>query len=389
MMKKYLTYILICLAVCAIVAGPVYAAHSSAEKKLTQYEEALAAANITFEVTTPTGELEGVFLDDGTLYEIPLSIPIWVYKLFTEEEPVLFYDVSAADPDDSAAHLKLRDEVTPTELSLTEYVKDVQCEMSQQISKVSSYSFWKDYGYFSVLERYYAYGITSLAGDPLLASEEDCEITWFEGYDESVFAGDGLYCLVPASKLEQYDNGNGEAVVSFYYTGWTTTSFVDGELVTESVERECPYTMKIVGTYTGGDWTAVYCPLAIVEKACIEVGVIPKCQSLSATLADNSRLDEFREKMSFCFLEPSPENEDIPWGFYARFQKGSTYHKFYPLGLAIDADDLDDLPDVTGEVKKLESIVKIGVIVLAVTVAAIPAGCLVIFISNKKKAKAE
>ena len=375
MMKKYLTYILICLALCAIVAGAVYAAHSSAEKKLTQYEEAFAAAEVTMNVTTPTGEIE----ENEKFFTYD-----WVYQLFAEKDPVKFYDVSAAEWDDSQALNKLKTEVTPTELSLAEYVKDVKAMISEEINNVSGYTFAGP----GRTEHYYAYGITSLECAPLLVSEEECEITWFEGYDESVFAGDGLYCLVPDGKLEKYDNGNGEAVVSFYYSAMRH-SYVDGELVKEKIERECPYTMKIVGTYTGGDWNSVYCPLLVVKKASSELEDRPSYHYLSATLADNSRLDEFREKMSLCFLEPSPENEDVPWGYYAQSSNIIFAHQYYPFSLDINDEALCDLPDVTGEVEILESIVKIGVIVLAVTVATIPAGCIVIFLKNKKASKAE
>lgn len=371
MKNKYLKLTLISLLICAVIAVAVYALHASAAKKLNQYEEQLAAEQVTVTVTTPTGEIE----ENEKLF-----IYDWVYKLFTEKEPVLFYDVSAAG-DDSEARRNLKNEVTPSELSMAEYVKDVQIMISQQINNVSGYS----YGRY---ERYYAYGITSLACDPQLASEDECEVNWYEGYDESIFAGDGLYCLIPEGKVEHYDNGNGEAVVSFYYSAMRH-SYVDGELVKEKIEHECPYTLKIVGTYTGGDWNSVYCPLAIVEKASRELGSEPSYNTLSATLADNSRLDEFREKISFCFLEPSPKNEDIPWGYYAEFQSHSYYHEFYPFGLDIDDEALSDLPDVTGEVAMLENIVKAGIIVLAVLIAGIPVGCLVIFITNKKKAKAE
>ena len=377
--KMHLKRILIPLVICAIIAVAVVALHVTAEKKLTKYEEDLAAAQVTVTVTTPTGEVENVDLGDGIVYERELSIPDWVYTIFTEREPVKFYDVSEAK--DMSEAIELQKDEPDAELSLAEYVKDVQLMASEQINKVGDYI-------FSIRDHYYAYGITSLDGVPLFASGWESEITWFDGYDESIFTSDGLYCLIPASKLEEYDNGNGEAVVSFYYSAMSH-KVVDGELVKEQTERECPYTLKIVGTYTGGDWNSVYCPLSIVLQACIDLEAVPRVLSLSATLADNSRLEEFREKMSLCFLEPAPENEDIPWRTYAQFQKRSIFHKSYPLGLDIDDGALSDLIDVTGEVQRLESIAKIGVIAIAVIIAAIPVGCLVIFLTNKRKTKAE
>ena len=376
--KKHLKCILILLLICAVIAVAVYALHATAEEKLTKYEEDLAAIPVTLTVTTPTGELETEILKDGTVYERELSIPNWVYQIFTEREPVKFYDVSEAK--DLSEANKLRKDEPSAELSFAEYVKDVQLMVSEQINKVGDYS-------FSIREYYYAYGITSLDCVPLFASDWESEITWFDGYDESIFASNGLYCLIPASKLEEYDNGNGEAVVSFYYTAMSH-QYVDGELVKEKEERECPYTLKIAGTYTGGDWNSIYCPLDIVEKACSELESTPLVLSLSATLADNSRLEEFREKMSLCFLEPAPENEDIPWGYYVEWQNIFRYHDVYPLGLAIDDEALLALPDVTGVVGVLKTIVKIGIAVIAVIIAGISVGLLVIFLKNKKKNKA-
>ena len=134
MKKKYLIYILISVLLCAVIAVAVYALHTSAEEKMKQYEEGFAAAQVAVTVTPPTGEPKVEVLDDGTVFEIPFSIPEWVYRLFTEQEPVLFYDVSAAG-DDWNAIGKLKDEITPTELSLAEYVKDVHCMNKQQINK--------------------------------------------------------------------------------------------------------------------------------------------------------------------------------------------------------------------------------------------------------------
>ena len=92
--KKHLKCILILLLICAVIAVAVVALHVTAEKKLTQYEEDLATIPVTLTVTTPTGEPKVEVLDDGTVIEMPLYIPEWVYRLFTEKEPVLFYDVS-------------------------------------------------------------------------------------------------------------------------------------------------------------------------------------------------------------------------------------------------------------------------------------------------------
>jgi len=50
---------------------------------------------------------------------------------------------------------------------------------------------------------------------------------------------------------------------------------------------------------------------------------------------------------------------------------------------------LIELSGVKDEAAMLEDIVKAGIIAIAVIIAGIPVGCLVIFFTNKKKSKAE
>mgnify|MGYP003297810987 CR=1 FL=1 len=182
--KKYLKHTLISLLFCAVIAVAVYALHSSAEAKLSQYEEELAAAQVTVTVTTPTGKDTKIeTLEDGTVYERPLMLHVydWVLKIFTEREPVGFYDVSdAEDPKDREALREMKKQVAPKGLSLGEYVKDIRYMTSRQMERVNDYSFKNG-------QVCYLNGISSLSCDPLLVSEE-CEITWYEGYDESIFA---------------------------------------------------------------------------------------------------------------------------------------------------------------------------------------------------------
>ena len=64
-------------------------------------------------------------------------------------------------------------------------------------------------------------------------------------------------------------------------------------------------------------------------------------------------------------------------------------HKYYPFALDIDDEALIELSNVQDEVAMLESIVKAGIIAIAVIIAGIPVGCLVISLTNKKKSKAE
>ena len=380
--KKHLKCILILLLFCVLASLILGVLNASNEAKLRKYEEELGSVPVTLTMTTTTGRYTKMTVLPGgkTIEEtITLLIDEWVLQLFKEYTPVFFYDVSEAKDSDEAR--ELRKKVVPSKLCLAEYVKDIEYTIAMEIDKVSDYSFGRG-------DHYEIFGSTSLFRDPHFSSGE-CEITWYEGYDESVFESEEAVCLIPGSKARLYDNGNGEAVVHR-----TQTSFryemVNGKMEKVGTSsRECERTLKIVGTYTGGDFNSVYCPMPIVEQMSEELEIGYTINALSATLVDNRRLEEFREKASFCFLEPSPENEDVPWGHYVGWQNFSSHYDVYPLGLAIDDEALLALPDVTEECARVATIVKIGTVALSVIIAGIPAGCLVIFLTNKRKSKAE
>ncbi len=361
-LKRILLPLLFCIAA-SLILGTLNALN---EAKLRKYEEEFQSIPVTLTITTPTGrDTKMEVLPNGITIEekVTLLIDQWVMKLFKEYTPVFFYDVS--DAKDSGEARVLKKEVFPTKLCLTEYVKDVKYTIAMEIDKISDYSFGR-------ADHYNMYGITSLSCDPYLSSEE-CEITWYEGYDESVFSGGEAVCLIPDGKARQYDNGKGEAVVHRTVTS-THYQMIDGKMEKVGTSsRECERTLKIVGTYTGGDFNSVYCPQPIVEQMVSELEIGYSIGALNATLADNSRLEEFREKASFCFLEPSPDNEEVPWGYYA----DNFRYDYYPLGLAIDDEALLALPDVTEECARFAKIVKIGIVIFSV-IAGTLAGYLII-----------
>lgn len=366
MIKKALKYALIPVLFCIAVSLIFCDLQASKEAQTREYEEAYNSVPVPvtlmhptkyktiridgeiFEIPTQkTAEINGRIIDipvmymrngeleDGSYYYgATPSVPPWVIDLLAGEEPVKFYDVSGAE--DTSEREKLKNEVTPTELSLAEYVKDVYYSNKLQIEQVNSE---KRNG----TSAYYLIGITSLACDPQLSPKNDCEIKWYDGYDESIFEGDEPYCLIPAGKADYYDSGNGEVVLGFEVRD-PITKIENGELVVERVDiYEYDFTFKIAGTYTGGDWKSVYCSLPAAlqtEKEIYEKwDTSVYYHSLTFTIADNSRLEEFREKASFCFPEPMPGSDGRPWGSYAN----DTYNEFYPISLDIHDEKLLEL----------------------------------------------
>ena len=365
MIKKILKYALIPVLFCIAVSLIFCDLQASKEAQTREYEEAYGSVPVTVSATWPTEyykyringqefEVPNVSVVDinGRIIKVPYMVmvdgyetdasrksnsppvPAWVVDLFSGEEPVKFYDVSGAE--DTSEREKLKNEVTPTELSLAEYVKDINYTLKLLIKQVNSE---KRNG----TSTYYLTGITSLACDPQLSPENDCEIKWYDGYDESIFEGDEPYCLIPAGKVDYYDSGNGEVVLGFEVRD-PIEKIENGEIVIERVDiYEYDFTYKIAGTYTGGDWKSVYCSVPAALQTDKEIyenwGTSVYYNSLTFTIADNSRLEEFREKASFCFPEPMPGSDDRPWGFYAN----DKYNEFYPISLDIHDEELLEL----------------------------------------------
>lgn len=244
------------------------------------------------------------------------AIHSWTVDLFTGNNSVEIMDKSSENRE-------------TTQLSLSEYLKDVRIKMSYRIKQLNGSSVTRPQGgnYPDLI------GITSIPSDERLLPENGCEITWYEGYDESAFGGEELVCLVPVGKVEEYDNGNGETVLYFFYA-WGRME--NGTYVEVSrTEYEC--TLKIVGTYTEGDKISIYCPFSIIEQVYAGLDERPSPDSISATLTDNLLLDEFREKASFFYSNLSENDQTASDGI--RVINRSNMYTFDNNLNALEVDD--------------------------------------------------
>ena len=141
---------------------------------------------------------------------------------------------------------------------------------------------------------------------------------------------------------------------------------VDGKPKLEIKAHEYQCTLTIVGTYTAGDEVSIYCPASIVERIVIEELDEPLLiYSLSATLADNTRLDEFRKKMSICFLEPTPNAEKTPWGDYLYSASCTSIQEYYDYALDINDENLFDLSAILENSLKFNRAVTLIVVALS------------------------
>ena len=335
----------------AVITMIICALQASNEAELRNYEELYQSIPITMTVTGSTGQ---------DLDQVVTSS--WASDLFTGEQPV---EILCEDYNEKFI-----------EVSLAEYVKDVKVSMSHNISTINGIK------YTSASGTSFLIGMNSVSCDKRLLPEYGCEIKWYEGYDESIFEGDELVCLVPEkmAKPRYYDNGKGEAVLFFKTKTEPTFTYVNGEVVSEKRDTEYQCTLKIVGTYSAGDMISIYCPLPLIEQVCSGLEKNPRVLSISATLADNRRLEEFREKASMFFMEPSPDAEETPWGLTMLNRSVRYGYTYYSHALDIDEVNLDNISYILENSIKLNRTVTIFVVILSVV-----AGFLIGFLMVRRR----
>lgn len=301
--------------------------------------------------------VEGVTREGG----ITSAISTWTIDLFTGKNPVKIQDMSSENRE-------------ITQISLSEYLKDVQAKMSFDIDWINGSPVYSQTHVYPDL-----IGITSLSCDEQLLPEKGCEIMWYNGYNESVLGGEEYVCLVPEGKLEAYDNGNGEAVLYFYYA-WGRME--NGTYVEVSrTEYECK--LKIVGTYTAGDEVSIYCPFSIIEQVYAGLDENLRPDFVSATLDNNLLLDEFREKASFFYSNLSENAQNVSDGLRV-INRSKTYTFDNNLN-ALEIDDsklIDFMSDLEAYRTKFNRIVTLAIVAFSVVAGGL-IGFLMIYLRKR------
>ena len=172
----------------AVISMIICSLQESNEAELQNYEEMWQTVPVTVTVTDLSGKNDG-----------KLMINPWVLDLFTGDNLVKFYDIATWEKYNSVSEVYQNE--APVELPLAEYLKDVQVMMKHYIATINGTN------YTSAAGTTMLYGITSLPCDKQLLPENGCQITWYEGYDESIFAGEDMLCIIPEEMAERYDNG--------------------------------------------------------------------------------------------------------------------------------------------------------------------------------------
>ncbi len=267
-----LAVVLLAVVLTAALCG-LEAANTAQQEK---YEEARRTVPITLQVTNLSATRW-----DG------LDCPRWVYYVFTGT--------------------KLQ-----PERSLAEFVKDVRAKMSMPATAVTIGDTAADANQLA--------GINSPDAAPSLSQSKQ-GLQWFDGCDESVLAGSEFVCLLPKSLLPKgYDGSTPlQVTVTVEWTPWN-------DPVTAS------HIFTVVGTHSAGTGT-VYCPLQTMQQVYRSVGREFSLDAVSATLVDNSLLDQARERATLWFAQPNATGEHTPWDY--------SYYFWYPYALHIDTSLLE------------------------------------------------
>ncbi len=178
------------------------------------------------------------------------------------------------------------------EKAFSSYVKDVYLKASVY------YSFGAGFSNLRKLS-----GITSVAAASELNPLSGEPITYFAGYDESIFSSDKAVCVVStavAEELMQGKDNNGNVLLTVQMAPAAT-----GEASTQIA-------FDVAGTYLSESQT-IYCPFSCVAAAQTELDGKVTGDSLSATVRDNRKLDEFRQILQrhFAQVDPSGHREEI------------------------------------------------------------------------------
>lgn len=147
-------------------------------------------------------------------------------------------------------------------------------------------------------------GITRTAAAPELNPVAGVEISYFPGWDETVFCGDEPFCIVPQRLLEAWKEGAGKEDGSFSVILLVNAS--PGE------KKDVEQSFLVVGSYSG-DSSAIYCSWNTAAELKRRLSGWVTADSLSAVIADNRKLEEFRELLArhFAEVDPSGRRKEI------------------------------------------------------------------------------
>lgn len=137
-------------------------------------------------------------------------------------------------------------------------------------------------------------GLTCPEAAPELSALEGTTVYYLEGWDAEAFGGEAACCLVPQAQFETLTpDGNG--------IFWASFSVREAPVSADGIDTRMP----VMGYYSG-EGERVYCSWSAIAALYRELGKNIQGDSLSATVRDNRKLEEFRELLGRYFGKVDP-----------------------------------------------------------------------------------
>lgn len=262
-----------CLFVCliAIVTSTLlYGLHAGDRSMDRKIQDVYDNTVVTCAVTNLTGTQSD-----------HLNLPFWAVDLFLEFS-------------ENRIHVP--------ETSFLDYVQDVQMKATMEGSLSG--------------QTVDVVGITALSADRSVRPEETT-ITWLDGFDDTVFSGTDPVCLITEDLYQSVNSAEKDANTIPLTIHGTYNRDVTTEL-----------NLTIAGVCTGKQ-TTVYCPWEIAVPAYTEVNGQLSADCIYATIADNRKIDEFKERCAYqYFAKVDPKGTPQQW-------ESSPVYDTYPFAMAI------------------------------------------------------
>jgi len=123
-------------------------------------------------------------------------------------------------------------------------------------------------------------GVTFIDPDNILGGMEGTVVTFYEGFDESIFFTDEMVCMISEDLFELVQNG----MLPVFFAE-----------------------LKVIGTVAGAGYKTIIAPFwtvcSLLEK---EYGIAPHSESLSVRVEDNNELSVFKQLAALSFSRTRP-----------------------------------------------------------------------------------
>lgn len=167
-------------------------------------------------------------------------------------------------------------------------------------------------------------GMTEAAAEAVFSPLKKGRISFFPGYDQTLFSGAEPLCVVPKALLERLTPEDDGRYFLSLQIRMTPTDRLE--------EPTAVRTLEVVGTCPTED-DAIYCPWSMLAGLQEELDGKVTAGSISATVRDNHELDELKPLLlrHFAEVDPSGRLTEVP---------GTTALFYFPFSITVHDETL-------------------------------------------------